>query len=104
MALDFAPMLADRGLPKGSLDYWAVEPKLDGWRATVLVDEGGVVVRTRRGRAINDRRSPGTGDQWPPITPRRRASCLSQRRGLSRQMGDGQETGRGGLQRREMDG
>jgi bifunctional non-homologous end joining protein LigD len=47
-------MLADRGLPKGSLDYWAVEPKLDGWRATVLVDDGKVVVRTRRGHAITE--------------------------------------------------
>jgi bifunctional non-homologous end joining protein LigD len=47
-------MLAERGLPAGSLDYWAVEPKLDGWRATVLVDDGKVVVRTRRGHTITE--------------------------------------------------
>jgi bifunctional non-homologous end joining protein LigD len=53
-ALDLVPMLAERGLPTGSLDRWAVEPKLDGWRATVLVDDGKVVVRTRRGHAITE--------------------------------------------------
>lgn len=53
MPPDLAPMLAERGLPKGSLDRWAVKPKLDGWRVTVLVDER-VVVRTRRGHAITD--------------------------------------------------
>lgn len=30
---------------------WAVEPKLDGWRALVYVD-GAVTVRTRRGRDV----------------------------------------------------
>jgi bifunctional non-homologous end joining protein LigD len=48
-------MLADRGLPRGDLAGWAAEPKLDGWRAVVVVDPGrpgGVVVRTRRGHAI----------------------------------------------------
>jgi ATP-dependent DNA ligase len=30
---------------------WAIEPKLDGWKARVYVD-GGVRVRTRRGRDI----------------------------------------------------
>src|SRR3954453_1009701 len=30
---------------------WAIEPKLDGWRALVYVD-GGVRVRTRRGRDV----------------------------------------------------
>jgi ATP-dependent DNA ligase len=47
-------MLAERGLPKGSLERWAVEPKLDGWRATVLVDDERLVVRTRRGHAITE--------------------------------------------------
>jgi hypothetical protein len=47
-------MLAERGIPAGSLDRWAVEPKLDGWRATVLVDDDKVVVRTRRGHAITE--------------------------------------------------
>ena len=48
-------MLADRGLPSGDLGCWAVEPKLDGWRVTVLADPslpGGVIVRTRRGHVI----------------------------------------------------
>jgi ATP-dependent DNA ligase len=31
-------MLADRGLPRGDLAGWAAEPKLDGWRAVVVVD------------------------------------------------------------------
>jgi bifunctional non-homologous end joining protein LigD len=55
MVPDLEPMLADRGLPSGDLGCWAVEPKLDGWRVTVLADPGlpgGVVVRTRRGHAI----------------------------------------------------
>jgi bifunctional non-homologous end joining protein LigD len=33
---------------------WALEPKLDGWRALVYVEEGGLDVRTRRGRAITE--------------------------------------------------
>jgi hypothetical protein len=53
-ALDLVPLLAERGLPPGSLRRWAVEPKLDGWRATVLVDDGRAVVRTRRGHAITE--------------------------------------------------
>ena len=61
---DIAPMLAERGLPAGELHSWAVEPKLDGWRVTVLVDDaypGGVRVRTRRGRTITDA-IPGIAD------------------------------------------
>jgi bifunctional non-homologous end joining protein LigD len=34
---------------------WALEPKLDGWRAVVYVEDGQVDVRTRRGRAIADK-------------------------------------------------
>ena len=52
-----SPMLADRGMPRGDLAGWAAEPKLDGWRAIVVVDPalpGGVVVRTRRGHAITE--------------------------------------------------
>ena len=48
-------MLADRGWPPGHLAGWAAEPKLDGWRAIVVVDPrlpDGVSVRTRRGHAI----------------------------------------------------
>jgi bifunctional non-homologous end joining protein LigD len=52
---DLAPMLADRGLPGGDLAGWAAEPKLDGWRAVVVVDPalpGRLSVRTRRGYDI----------------------------------------------------
>jgi ATP dependent DNA ligase-like protein len=59
---DLAPMLADRGLPRGDLVGWAAEPKLDGWRA-VVVDQArpdGVVVRTRRGHGITSA-VPGIG-------------------------------------------
>src|SRR5687767_15064265 len=55
MVPSLEPMLADRGIPSGDLRGWAVEPKLDGWRVTVLADPGlpgGVVVRTRRGHTI----------------------------------------------------
>jgi ATP-dependent DNA ligase len=48
-------MLAERGLPRGDLAGWAAEPKLDGWRAIVVVDPSlpnGVSVRTRRGHSI----------------------------------------------------
>ena len=33
---------------------WALEPKLDGWRALVYVDDGKIEVRTRRGRSITE--------------------------------------------------
>jgi bifunctional non-homologous end joining protein LigD len=33
---------------------WALEPKLDGWRALVYVEDGQVEVRTRRGRSITE--------------------------------------------------
>jgi ATP-dependent DNA ligase len=47
-----APMLAASGsVLRG--DGWAVEPKLDGWRAVVTVDDV-LTVRTRRGRDITD--------------------------------------------------
>jgi bifunctional non-homologous end joining protein LigD len=61
-------MLADRGLPRGDLAGWAAEPKLDGWRVIVTVDEAGrrgVTVRTRRGHPITD--------QVPGIDELRRA-------------------------------
>jgi ATP-dependent DNA ligase len=60
---DLAPMLADRGLPRGDLAGWAAEPKLDGWRAIVVVDPNlpdGVAVRTRRGHGITSS-VPGIG-------------------------------------------
>jgi bifunctional non-homologous end joining protein LigD len=46
----FAPMLASTQPPTAAAD-WAFEPKLDGWRALIYVDEG-VTVRTRTGRDI----------------------------------------------------
>lgn len=63
MVPDLAPMLADRGLPRGDLAGWAAEPKLDGWRVIVTVDgarPAGVTVRTRRGHAITAH-VPGIG-------------------------------------------
>jgi len=33
---------------------WALEPKLDGWRALVYVEDGQVEVQTRRGRSITE--------------------------------------------------
>jgi bifunctional non-homologous end joining protein LigD len=56
-------MLADRGLPRSDLTGWAAEPKLDGWRAIVVVDPNrsdAVVVRTRRGHGITSA-VPGIG-------------------------------------------
>lgn len=48
----FAPMLASTRPPTVAAE-WACEPKLDGWRALVYVDET-VTVRTRTGRDITD--------------------------------------------------
>lgn len=42
-------MLAASGRPKGSLDGWWAETKLDGWRALVTLQDGQVRVRSRRG-------------------------------------------------------
>jgi len=49
------PMLATpasslRVLPAGE---WRLEPKLDGWRALVTIDDDQVTIRTRRGRDIS---------------------------------------------------
>lgn len=46
-----APMLATGGPLPTSGDLWAFEPKLDGWRVLVYVDDD-VEVRTRTGRSI----------------------------------------------------
>lgn len=51
---DVAPMLATSGVPSGDLADWSVEPKLDGWRARALVDDGQVRILSRRGRDITD--------------------------------------------------
>src|SRR4051794_17526705 len=44
------PMLATNVTPSAAAE-WAVEPKLDGWRSMVYLDDG-VTVRTRSGREI----------------------------------------------------
>jgi bifunctional non-homologous end joining protein LigD len=46
------PMLATAG-QLDARHEWAVEPKLDGWRALVYVD-GGLCVRTRTGRVVTE--------------------------------------------------
>jgi len=45
----YEAMLAVSGRPRGALDGWWAETKLDGWRALVTVHEGRVSVRSRRG-------------------------------------------------------
>jgi ATP-dependent DNA ligase len=46
-------MLASQGVPRG-IDGCVAEPKLDGWRARVLVDGDELQVRTRSGRVITE--------------------------------------------------
>jgi bifunctional non-homologous end joining protein LigD len=48
-------MLAGRGVPVDSLEGYAAEPKLDGWRVCVAVESAGVTVRTRHGRDITEK-------------------------------------------------
>jgi ATP-dependent DNA ligase len=45
---------------------WALEPKLDGWRALVYVEDSQIDVRTRNGRAIADKVSE-LADLWAQI-------------------------------------
>ena len=45
-------MLAATGVPR-SVEGWSAEPKLDGWRARMLVDENRAVVRTRCGNDVS---------------------------------------------------
>jgi hypothetical protein len=47
-------MLATPGVPTDDLGHYAVEPKLDGWRIILRVDQDGARVSTRRGRDISD--------------------------------------------------
>jgi bifunctional non-homologous end joining protein LigD len=54
-------MLASRRPGRIPPATWALEPKLDGWRALVYLEAGGVNVRTRRGRSITDRLPELTG-------------------------------------------
>lgn len=52
---DVLPMLAGRGMPDSEeLHRWAVEPKLDGWRVRVQVEDDRLVVRSRPGRIITE--------------------------------------------------
>jgi ATP-dependent DNA ligase len=46
------PMLATAGIP-ASIDGWVGEPKLDGWRARILVDGDELAFRTRSGRVTS---------------------------------------------------
>ena len=45
-------MLATRAPLVGTMAEYAFEPKLDGWRCMVTVDEGRITVRTRTGRDV----------------------------------------------------
>ena len=44
----FSPMLASSGPVAAPASAWAFEPKLDGWRVLVYIDDG-LTVRTRNG-------------------------------------------------------
>jgi len=84
-------MLAERGLPSGDLDGWAVEPKLDdGWRVTLRPTQwsGGAAARARRGHVVTEslpggvnpgRRRPPGGDR---ARRRRPAGCRRRQRRL----------------------
>ena len=47
-------MLATSASGRALTGDWAYEPKLDGWRAMVVVDAGAVRVRTRTGRDVTE--------------------------------------------------
>ena len=47
-------MLATSASGRALTGEWAYEPKLDGWRAVVVVDAGSVKVRTRTGRDVTE--------------------------------------------------
>lgn len=51
-APDIAPMLATGGAVPTNLAGWVAEPKVDGWRARITVDERGVRIHTRTGRLL----------------------------------------------------
>ena len=63
------PMLATNRPSLVLTDGWAVEPKLDGWRAMIHVDDR-LRVRTRSGRDITESvpELHGIADQVPPGT------------------------------------
>ena len=48
----YKPMLASAGAIRGDAEEYAFEPKMDGWRATVSVAAGKLLVRTRNGHDV----------------------------------------------------
>lgn len=48
----YKPMLASTGAIRGDEADFAFEPKMDGWRATVSVAAGRLLVRTRNGHDV----------------------------------------------------
>jgi bifunctional non-homologous end joining protein LigD len=52
--MPFAPMLATNTAPRQLVGRWVLEPKFDGWRVIVAVDDG-VRVWTRRGHEMTAR-------------------------------------------------
>ena len=48
----YKPMLASAGAIRGDAEQYAFEPKMDGWRATVTVAAGRLVVRSRNGNDL----------------------------------------------------
>src|SRR5688572_5824676 len=47
--MNAVPASSVRSLPAGR---WRLEPKLDGWRAMAHIEDGGVTIRSRRGRDL----------------------------------------------------
>ena len=87
----FDPMLAANRPARVPAATWALEPKLDGWRALVYVEEGWVEVRTRRGRAITEQlpelaglaehvagRACPTASSWPALADRETSTVWRQ--------------------------
>ena len=67
------PMLASTGPIAAPATDWAFEPKLDGWRALVYVDDI-VTVRTRTGRAASVSLPEPLRGAGPPRTTALRAT------------------------------
>jgi bifunctional non-homologous end joining protein LigD len=53
--MPFAPMLATNSAPRTLRGSWVMEPKFDGWRVIVAIDQDGVRVWTRRGHDMTAR-------------------------------------------------
>jgi ATP-dependent DNA ligase len=54
VTMPFAPMLATNSAPRTLTGRWVLEPKFDGWRVIVAIDDG-VRVWTRRGHDVTQR-------------------------------------------------